>query len=392
MSTGAKGDGAGALAGVRVLDLTRYIPGPYATMTLADFGADVVKIEPAEGDPTRATPPAVGDESAAHAALNRGKRSVALDLRTEEGAAVVRRLAARADVLVESFRPGVLARRGLGPAAMLESFPRLVYCSLTGYGQDGPHRDRAGHDLGYGALGGFLGSNLGEDGRPAVPATQVVDMTAGLLTVIGVLAALHAREKTGRGQHVDVSLLRASLALMTTPLTRRMAGGDAADELSGIYPSYTVYRCRDGRSLAVAALEPKFYERLCRALGRPELAAGQWATGERRVHARAALSALFASRDRDDWIAALADEDVCVEPVLGLDELAAHPAVAAALCEQPTRGGRLRTVGPPVRLSATPPRAPARSPALGEHTDEVLGEAGFTRADIERMRAAGVLA
>jgi alpha-methylacyl-CoA racemase len=384
-------DGSGALTGTRVLDLTRYIPGPYATMMLADFGADVVKIESAEGDPTRAVPPAVGEESAAHAALNRGKRSVVLDLRTEEGAVVVKRLAADADVLVEAFRPGVLARRGLGPATLLESHPRLVYCSLTGYGQDGPHAGRAGHDLDYGALGGFLGANRDDRGRPVVPATQVVDMTAGLFAVIGILAALQARERTGRGQHVDVSLLRASLALMTLPLTRRLAGGDSADELSGAYPCYSVYRCRDGRSLAVGALEAKFYERLCRALGRPDLAARQWATGEQRAQARAALDALFASRDRDEWVRALAQEDVCVEPVLGLDEVAAHPALAPDLRDQPAGEGRLRTVAPPVRLSDTPARAAARAPALGEHSEQVLGEAGFTRDEVTRMRGAGVL-
>ena len=320
---------AGALAGVRVVDLTRYIPGPYATMTLADLGADVVKIEPREGDPMRAFPPAVGEESAAHAGLNRGKRSVAVDLRTEEGASVVRKLAAQADVFVEGFRPGVMARRGLGPAQLLEAHPRLVYCSVTGYGQDGPHAARAGHDIGYGALGGFLGANRDADGRPVVPGTQVIDMTAGFLTVIGILAALQARERTGRGQHVDVSLLRASLALTTVPMTRALAGPEPGDELTGVYPSYTVYRCRDGRWLAVGALEPKFWEGLCAALGRPELAGRQWEQGEARVHSRAAVAALFASRDRDEWVRVLAGHDVCVEPVLAYDEMSAHPTVAA---------------------------------------------------------------
>jgi len=383
---------AGALAGVRVVDLTRYIPGPYATMTLADLGADVVKIEPREGDPIRAFPPAVGEESAAHAGLNRGKRSVAVDLRTEEGASVVRKLAAQADVFVEGFRPGVLARRGLGPAQLLEVHPRLIYCSVTGYGQDGPHAARAGHDIGYGALGGFLGANRDADGRPIVPGAQVIDMTAGFLTVIGILAALQARERTGRGQHVDVSLLRASLALTTVPMTRALAGPEPGDELTGVYPSYTVYRCRDGKWLAVGALELKFWEGLCAALGRPELAGRQWEQGEARVHARAAVAALFASRDRDEWVRVLADHDVCVEPVLAYDEMSAHPAVAASLWDQPVGDARLRTVAPPVKLSGSPSSPPRPAPALGEHTDAVLAEAGFTRADIERMRGAGVLA
>jgi crotonobetainyl-CoA:carnitine CoA-transferase CaiB-like acyl-CoA transferase len=381
----------GALAGLRVLDLTRYIPGPYATMMLADLGADVVKVEPPSGDSTRGLPPAVGDESAAHAALNRGKRSVVVDIRTGDGAAVVRRLALGVDVLVESFRPGVLSRHGLGPEALLEANPRLVYCSLTGYGQEGPYRDRAGHDIDYAALGGFLGSNRDAEGRPVIPPTQVADMTGGFLTAFGVLAALHARARTGRGQHVDVSLLRAALALMSLPLTRAQGGGPA-DELTGVHPFYTVYRCRDGGGLAVGALEPKFWEKLCQALGRPELAGRQWATGETRVQTRASLAALFATRDRDEWVSTLATHDVCVEPILAFDEVTMHPAAAGALMDAPVGPARLRTVAPPVRFSGTPAEPPARPPALGEHTDEVLGEAGFTRADVERMRRQGVLA
>jgi alpha-methylacyl-CoA racemase len=383
----------GALAGIRVLDLSRYIPGPYATMTLADLGADVVKVEPREGDPMRAFPPAVGGESAAHAALNRGKRSIVVDLRAEEGAALLRRLAGEADVFVEGFRPGVLARRGLGPEALLEANPRLVYCSVTGYGQDGPHAGRAGHDVGYAALGGFLDANTDHDGRPVVPRTQVVDMTAGFLAVIGILAALQARERTGRGQHVDVSLLRASLALMTVPLTRSLASPEPGDELTGVYPCYTVYRCRDGKSLAVGALEPKFWEQLCQALGRPELAARQWATGEPRLHARAAVAALFASRDRDEWVRVLADHDVCVEPVLSADEVAAHPVTSGALWDQPVGGTVVRTVAPPVGLAGRRGEGTAPPvPTLGQHTDEVTAEAGFTRDDIQRLRGAGVLA
>jgi len=382
------------LAGVRVLDLTRYIPGPYATLMLADLGADVVKVEPPEGDPIRHFAPTVNGESAAHAALNRGKRSLVVDLRAEEGPSVLRRMAARADVLVEGFRPGVLARRGLGPETLLESCPRLVYCSLSGYGQDGPHAGRAGHDVGYGALGGFLGANRDESARPVLPRTQVVDMTAGLFATIGILAALQARERTGRGQHVDVSLLRSALALMTVPLTRALTATketDPADELTGIYPCYGLYRCRDGGYVALGALEPKFWERLCSALGRPELSADQWATGERRVHARAALAALFASRDRDDWVRALAEQDVCLEPVLGLDEIASHPATRAELRDQPSGAEMFRTLAPPVRFAASPPASPRDAPRRGGDTRAVLAEAGYTGAEVERLAAAGVL-
>jgi crotonobetainyl-CoA:carnitine CoA-transferase CaiB-like acyl-CoA transferase len=180
--------------------------------------------------------------------------------------------------------------------------------------------------------------------------------------------------------------------MATVPMTRALAGPEPGDELTGVYPCYTVYRCRDGKWLAVGALESKFWQGLCAALGRPELAARQWEQGEARVHARAAVAALFASRDRDEWVRVLADHDVCVEPVLGFDEMSAHPAVAAELLDQPLEDGRLRTVAPPLKLSGTPSQPPRPAPALGEHTDAVLAEAGFTRADIEKMRGAGVLA
>ena len=208
----------------------------------------------------------------------------------------------------------------------------------------------------------------------------------------GCLLDKQSRERTGKGQHVDVSLLRASLALMTVPLTRALAGPEPGDELTGVYPGYTVYRCRDGKWLAVGALEPKFWEGVCAALGRPELASRQWEQGESRVHARASVAALFASKDRDEWVRVLAGHDVCAEPVLGFDEMSAHATIAAELLDQPLGKGTLRTVAPPLKLSGAPP-APARpAPGLGEHTDAVLAEAGFTRADIDKMRGAGVLA
>ncbi len=349
--------------------------------------------EPPIGDATRALPPVVGDgESAAHAALNRNKRSIVLDLRTEDGAATVRRLVQGADVFVEAYRPGALARRGLGATALLEANPRLVYCSITGYGQDGPLADRAGHDLSYLSLSGFLGANRGPAGRPVIPAAQVADMTAAYVAVIGILAALVARETTGRGQQVDVSLLRAALGLMSLPLARRLAGARHVDELTGTYACYTVYACRDGRYLSVAALEPKFWEGLCRGLERPDLASRQWDRGARGQEVKDALGALFATRERDEWVRRLAPLDVCVEPVLDLDEAAATPAVAAEMGEQPAGGASLRTVGPPVRFPGLPAAERRAAPALGEHSAEVLARAGLDEAEIARLFGAGVVA
>jgi crotonobetainyl-CoA:carnitine CoA-transferase CaiB-like acyl-CoA transferase len=383
----------GALEGLRVLDLTRYLPGPYATMLLGDLGADVVKIEePPIGDPTRGIPPEVGEDSAVHAALNRNKRSVLVDLRDENGAAVVKALARRADVLVETYRPGVLARRGLGAAALLAENPRLVYCALSGYGQDGPRAQAAGHDIDYMARGGFLATTRDAGGRPVLPLTHVGDMAGALTAVIGILAALQARERTSRGQVVDASMLDGVLALMTVPIARLSAGGRPESELSGTHACYNVYRCRDGRYLAVGALEPKFWEALCRALGHEDRAKSQWAGGDEQLELVAAFERTFATRDCDEWIRALAPIDACVEPVLDLHEAIVQEQARPVIWSQPSGSASFGTVGAPFRLSQTPPALRRPAPRPGQHTDEVLGELGYATAEIARLRDEGAVA
>jgi alpha-methylacyl-CoA racemase len=383
----------GALDGVRVLDMTRHVPGPYCTQLLGDLGADVVKIEePPYGDPTRVVPPAAGDDSALHAALNRNKRSVLVDLRSTEGGDVVRRLALRADVLVEAFRPGVLARRGLGYEALAAENARLIYCSLSGYGQDGPLANRAGHDIDYIARSGLLGLNRDASGAPRIPAAPLADMAGGMAATIAILAALQARHRTGLGQRVDVSMFQSAMALLTMPLTRQLAGGDVADELSGAYACYNVYRCADDRWVAVGALEAKFWEPLCRALGLNQLIPRQWERADKRGQTVEAVARAFAARDRDLWLRELAHLETCVEPVLDLEEAASQRQAAALLMKQRAGEGWIRTLAPPFALGGTPASVRRPAPRPGEHASEVLAEAGYAPQDVDRLRQAGVVA
>ncbi|WP_243336719.1 CaiB/BaiF CoA transferase family protein [Anaeromyxobacter soli] len=385
------------LEGLRVLDLSRLLPGPFATLVLADLGADVVKIEaPPDGDALRSLPPLAGEASGAFHALNRNKRSLALDLRRPEGVAAFLRLAARADVVVESYRPGVLDCMGLGYAALRAASPRLVLCSITGYGQDGPYAGRAGHDVDYCALAGVLGLN-GEPERPVLPGVQIADLAGGAWpAVAGILAALVRRAATGEGAHVDVSMAEGALALMTLPLALAWARGAPTvrgrELLSGGAATYGVYRTKDGRFVALGALEPKFFAAFCEAVGRPELAPRQLEGGG--AGPRAELEAIFAARTRDEWAAFAAAHDVCVAPVLEGDEPCSDPHLAArgAFVEVPTpwEGRAIRGVATPVRLRGEEaPRRPA--PRMGEHGEAVLREAGFSEEELASLRAAGAL-
>src|SRR5919198_881839 len=308
---------SGPLGGVTVLDLTRLLPGGYCTLLLADLGADVVKVEePGRGDYIRWTPPLVEGESAAHRALNRGKRSVALNLKDPAGAEVLRRLSERSDVLVESFRPGVLARLGVGHDALRAANPRLVSCAITGYGQDGPYRDRVGHDINYLGFGGALDLMGVEGGPPVVPAVQVGDMAGGgMAAVIGILAALLQRGRTGRGRFVDTAMMDGVVSWLSIHAGAYLQTGDEPRRgrmpLSGAYACYGVYECADGKWLAVGALEPQFWTALCGALGVPELVDTQFGPRDQQREMATRLSSLFAERGRDEWLEVLAPLEAC---------------------------------------------------------------------------------
>ena len=385
------------LAGLRVLDLTRLLPGPFATLVLADLGADVVKVEaPDEGDPLRWLPPLAGAQSGAFHALNRNKRSLALDLKRAAGRDAFLRLARGADVVVESFRPGVLARLGLGWERLHALNPRLVLCSITGYGQEGPAALRAGHDLDYAATAGLLGLN-GPPDAPVPLAAPVADVAGGAWpAVAGILSALLGRGRDGEGTWVDVAMAEGALSLLALPLAMAWSGGApparGAGPLTGGSPTYGLYRTRDGRFVALAALEPKFFATFCAAVGRPELAPRQREGGE---GLRAELAAIFAGRTRDEWAAFAEAHDACLAPVLEGDEPRRDPQLRArgafVQVETPWEGRAMPGLASPVRLAgAEAPRRPA--PRLGEHGEAVLREHGFTASEIAALRAEGALA
>jgi crotonobetainyl-CoA:carnitine CoA-transferase CaiB-like acyl-CoA transferase len=358
------------LDGVVVLDLTRLLPGAAATLQLANFGAEVIKVEePARGDYARWLPPYIEGEGAVFRIVNRGKKSVALDLKSEGGRAALVRLAESADIIVESFRPGTMERLGLGYDALRARNERLIYVSITGYGSDGPWASRAGHDVNYLALGGALDLNGALAGPPVIPGVQIADLAGGAMqAVIGALLALAARAKTGHGQRVEVSMMDGVACLLPVPLGWYAATGEAPARgdgmLTGRYACYHLYEAADGKWLAVGALEPKFWDALCRGLGCVQFIADQFAEGARREEIIAEIARIFRTRSAQEWIVALKDMDACVTPVRNVAEVAAHYKL----------GPDDSVVAP--RLSETPGRLGPAAPRLGEHTNEVLEESG----------------
>ncbi len=381
----------GPLDGVRIVDLTRLLPGPYLTQLFVDLGADVVKVEdPAGGDPVRLVPPQRDGVSAAFAVLNQGKSSLAVDLKRREGVALVAALAARADVLVESFRPGVMPRLGLDEAALRATNPRLIVCSITGYGQHGPLRERAGHDLNYLARAGVLGATGPVDAVPTMPAMQMADLAGGAMqAAIGILAALLERQRTGQGRYLDVSMARGSLALMSIELARRAAGaseprGEAP--LAGGLPCYRVYETRDGQWMALAALEPKFFAAFCGRAGCPELRDKGLATGEAAADVIATLTTVFHARTQAEWCTVLDGCDCCCEAVLEPAQALADAGVLGAAVQQ--SAGVPRVV---LDIGMGLPGNAGPVPALGVDLWAVSRRWGIEAAVVDEAVAAGAV-
>ena len=391
----------GPLSSLKILDFSTLLPGPFASLLLADMGAEVLRVEsPSRMDLVRVLPPYDGGVSASHAYLNRNKRSIALDLKQAEAVALVKQLVLEYDIVLEQFRPGVMDKLGVGYAALKAINPGLIYVSITGYGQTGPYRDRAGHDINYLALAGVASYTGRRDSGPLPLGIQAADIAGGSLHgVIGLLAAVIQRQATGQGQQVDISMTDCAFSL------NGMAG--AGFLAAGVEPQmenqalnggsfYDYYRSRDGRWFAVGSLEPQFMQQFCAAIGRPELAPRGLSTkpDEQRALKRE-IEIEFEKRDFAEWSQLFAELDACVEPMLNLSEAVEHPQLKARqLVTTVPRGDQApqQQIACPIKFSAGLPAPRHIGAALGQHTDQVLAELGLSAEQIAELRATGVVA
>jgi crotonobetainyl-CoA:carnitine CoA-transferase CaiB-like acyl-CoA transferase len=389
----------GALSGLKVLDLSRLLPGPFCSMLLADLGADVIKVEdPKTGDYIRAWSPMLGGNSGYHVVLNRNKRSLTLNLKRPEGKAIFEKLAADADVVLEGFRPGVMGKLGLDFQSLERINPRLVYCSISGYGAEGVYVNKAGHDINYLALSGVL-SHSGKD-IPTLSGVQVADLGGGaLMAAFSIMAALFARERLGRGQFIDISMTDGAMAWNCMRVGKFIADGKAPSPGDGMLNQgiacYNIYRTGDGRFMSLGALEPQFWKVFCKTAGRPA-----WDTplyiepGAHQEELSRSVSEFFLQKSLAEWIEVFREADCCCEPVLNLDEamesrLMRERSMVVDLVH--ASWGAYRQLGIAPKFSLTPGAVKSHAPGLGEHTPSILEELGYSAAGIEELKLAGAV-
>ncbi len=394
-----------ALEDIRVLELSRYAPASFCTMMLADLGAQVLKVEalPDAGLPAGGSGVSFWDEGAeekaAYQAINRNKKSIGLNLKSKEAHQIFLRLAEGADVIIEALRPGVVKRLGIDYETMSKVNPEVVYCSVTGYGQDGPYRDMPGHDLNYISIAGVLDLTGQPDSRPVIPPNLMADYAGGSLhAAIGILVALMARQKTGRGQFVDISMTDGVLSMMARMISRYYGEGvvprRGEEGLLGALPEYNAYETKDRKYVSVACSEPRFWANLCREVGREDFIPFQHAGGDKREELFSYLRKVFLTRTRDEWFEQLRGKDIPVAKVYSLDEALIDPQLLhrqmVLELEHPTLG-KVKQVGIAIKLSDTPGRVRDFAPVLGQHTDEVLADLGYDKSEIVRLRQGGVV-
>jgi len=390
-----------ALDGITVLDFTRLLPGPFCTQLLCNLGADVIKIEdPQLGDYMRSVPPIVHDLSYPFAMVNRGKRSVAVDLKTTEGQEILRKLVGRADVVIEQFRPGVMARLGADYDGLAMWNPKLIYCSFSGYGQNGPYKDLPGHDINFQALAGILSVTRNRDERrPAIPGVPIGDLAGGFNAALAILASLRTRDRTGRGEFIDVSIYDTAVTLLVLGLARYLATGEepAPGEtlLTGSFPFYSLYETKDGGWLSVATVEPKFWQRMCELIGAPELSDRQFAEVAERPAIAETLAARFRERTLAEWDELFFAEKLPIAGVKRVPEVVRDPQVKARglLPTVDVPGvGKLQVISHPAKHTATEVRNPARVPMKGQDTEPILRSLGYTSRQIEALAKKNVIA
>ena len=389
------------LSGIRILDLSRLLPGAYASQMMADFGADVIKVEePGTGDYGRFMPPhGPGGMSLYFVAINRNKRSITINLKTEQGREIFQRMVRQADVVLESFRPGVMERLGLGYEQLKELHPGIIYCAISGYGQDGPYRLRAGHDLNYAGYAGLLHYNRSSYGEPAMPPTQLGDLAGGsYMAIIGILTAIVGRTQTGVGRKIDVSMTEGVMSLLplvtTTYLNTGKAPRPGHSSLDGGLPCYNIYETKDGKHVTLAALEPKFWHTFCTHVGHLELLPFHMPVGPgEREQARDMLRAIFKTRTRDEWVAELGETDACIGPVYSVDEALNDPHTQTRGISVSSGAGTetFQTLPSFPRISENEYEQRYAPPTIGEHTAELLHEAGYSDEEIAQFTAGGAI-
>ena len=385
----------GLLKDLKMLDLSRLLPGPYCSLLLADLGMEVLKIEDLEqGDYTRGIGPIRKKDSAIFLSLNRNKKSIKLNLKIREGKEIFFRLIQSYDIVLESFRPGVIDRLGIGYPELKKRNPRVILCSLSGYGQDGPYQARSGHDINYIGLGGVLEITGAKNGDPALPGVQIADIGGGgMMAAIAILAAAIHREKTGEGEFLDISMMDSVVSWLSIHAGKYFMDGELLKRgdtpLTGRYACYQVYPTKDGRHMSLGALEPKFWKNFCEAVGRRDLMDKQFIEGEERLCIIEEIQNLFKTKTQGEWVDFFKKVDACCEPTLTFEQVFEHPQVLhrqmVMETEHPVEGN-FRQLGNPIKSSRFPFKIRIPSPAWGEHTIEVLKTMGYSEEEIKHFK------
>jgi len=389
----------GPLDGVRILDFSRLLPFNYATLLLADMGAEVLKIEePILGDYMRWAPPILKKENAVFLMLNRNKKSMKLNLKTEKGREIVQKLVEKYDVVFETFRPGVMEKLGLGYNELKKINPKIIYCSTTGYGQDGPYIDKPGHDINYISVAGILGVTGRHTGAPVIPGIPIADMSSGVFSALAIVSALLARERTGKGQYIDVSMTDAVLTFNVLHIGTYISGYSLGEEgtLSTLGESayYNVYETKDKEFIAFGNIEGKFWANFCKIIGREDLISKQFVSKSEEKKILSEVREIMRTKTRDEWLKLMEGQDICVTPVYSIGEVIQDPQLRHRKMfievEHPVEGKTLH-VAFPLKFSETPATIRTPAPLFGQHTNEVLKELGYNEEEIENLEKEGVI-